>query len=320
MTPPTMTTIGVNQLPLVSIVMPSFNQAQFIDAAIESVLYQSWTNLELIVVDGGSTDASLSRLQFWQTNDYRIKWTSGKDNGPANAVNKAIQQARGSFIGWLNSDDLYTPGTVQRTIEIMAAHPHWIMVYGHGQHINDQGQVINDYPTLPPETPVQKFADGCFVCQPTVFFKRSMPLLLGKLDESLKTAFDFDYWLRAFHAFPGRIGFIDTVQAYSRLHHDCITQRMRRTVALEGMQVLARHFGRAPYHWLLTYVEKLLSQKPVHWGLLSVRAHVETTLDEAALWLTPKDLENVKHIISKDVRLDLATPPLPEDNATIAEH
>jgi hypothetical protein len=240
--------------------MPTLNQKAFIAASVDSVLSQSHSNIELWVADGGSTDGTVDWLTNKQLEDCRLHWFSEPDSGPANALNKALHRVRGTIIGWLNSDDLYAAGTIQRAVETFTANPGWLMVYGHGNHIDEAGHFVSQYPTLPPETSIEAFLDGCFICQPTVFFKRSMNILLGPLNEHLKTAFDFDYWLKAFTKLPGRIGFVDAVQAYSRLHKDCITLRMRRTVALEGIQLLARHLGHAPSHWLLTYAEELRSQ------------------------------------------------------------
>jgi hypothetical protein len=117
-----------------------------------------------------------------------------------------------------------------------------------------------------------------------------MWLLLGKFDEELKTAFDFDYWLRAFARFSDRIGFVDAVQAQSRLHPDCITLRLRRTVILEGMQLLARHQGHAPKEWLLTYVNQLLALPPGERDIGDLKTHVSETLAEAKPWLRAADL------------------------------
>lgn len=199
--------------------MPSFNQANFIAESVESVLSQSYRHLELIVVaDGGSTDGTPDWLSQKSRQDPRLKWFSGPDTGPADALNKALKIVRGTLIGWLNSDDLYTPNAIQRAVDALITEPAWLMVYGHGEHIDEHGRFIEAYPTRLPSTPAEEFADRCFICQPTVFFKRSLTVLLGPLDETLKTAFDFDYWLRAFIQIPERIGFIDTAQAKSRLH------------------------------------------------------------------------------------------------------
>ena len=290
-------------LQLVSIVMPSLNQVGFIVAAIESVLQQDYPNLELIVADGGSEDGTVDLLVEWQARDARLKWFSRKDTGPANALNNALNQVRGTLIGWLNSDDVYAPGAVRRAVELFESTPQWLMVYGHGQHINAESEPLGIYPTLPPTTDIQQFSYGCFICQPTVFFRRTIFVLLGKLDECLKTAFDFEYWLRAFLAFPKRIGFVDAVQAYSRLHESCITQRMRRTVALEGMQVLARHLGKAPYHWLLTYVDELLAQYLLDNGGIDLITHIELTIQEASPSLSVSDQRLLRELFESDKRI-----------------
>lgn len=245
--------------PLVSVVMPSLNQGRFIEAAIDSVLSQEYPQVELIVADGASTDDTLHRLTRRAQADQRLRWFSEPDTGPADALNKALARVRGTVIGWLNADDLYAPGAINRAVDAFEGNSNWLMVYGHGEHVDVDGRVTGRYPTLPPQTPFLKFTEGCFVCQPTVFFRRTMVVLLGNLDESLKTAFDFDYWLRAFSSFPERIGFVDAVQASSRFHEGCITLRSRRRVMLEGMQLLSAHFEVAPQHWVLTYADELRS-------------------------------------------------------------
>jgi len=287
----------------VSIVMPSLNQARFLGTAIDSVLEQDYPRIELIVADGVSTDETLALLEARARTDPRLCWFSAPDNGPAQAVNRALDRARGILIGWLNADDVYAPGAVTRAVEALIAHPEWLMLYGHGEHIDTEGCVLESYPTLPPEAPFARFRDGCFVCQPTVFFRRTLWLLLGPLDETLQTAFDFDYWLRAFAQMPERIGFVDRVQAQSRLHADGITLRQRRSVMREGMAVLARHFGTAPPHWVRTYVDELVD------GGVPIRAEVcakevaQAFLDEVRPLLSPADYWSLLAQIGSDPRL-----------------
>lgn len=249
--------------PLVSVVMPSRNQKRYIEAAIDSVLCQDYPRIELIVADGRSTDGTVEILAQKAREDQRLRWFSEPDSGPAAALNKALARTRGTVIGWLNADDLYATGAINRTVHALEANPMWLMVYGHGEHIDHNGNVLHRYPTLPPGTPMEKFAEGCFICQPTVFFRRTLFVLLGKLNESLKTAFDFDYWLRAFSAFPERIGFLDVVQASSRLHAAGITLRSRRQVMLEGMQCISTYLKVSPRNWVMTYANELcLSEIP----------------------------------------------------------
>ena len=273
-------------LPLVSIVMPSFNQVQFIDESIASVLGQSYPRLELIVADGNSTDGTQAALARWQVTDRRVRWISEPDSGPADAINKALGRVRGTYVGWLNSDDLYTPGAVQRAVEKLTHANGYMMVYGQAEHIDEQGSFLEPYPTLAPSVGMHRFADGCFICQPTVFFRRSMPLLMGKLDASLKTSFDFDFWLRAFGAFPQRIGFVDAVQAKSRLHDACITQKMRRTVALEALSLLKKHLGQAPLHWMLTHFREARQS-----GQSGLDQYLQLLMEDACTYFSNEELQ-----------------------------
>lgn len=280
--------------PLVSVVMPSFNQADFLEASVASVLDQDYQHLELIVADGGSTDNSVALLQQLAAADKRLRWFSEPDNGPAEAINRALSRVRGVVIGWLNSDDLYTPGAISRAVAALQAQPELLMLYGHGRHINAAGQPLDDYPTRPPPQPLQSFALSCFICQPTVFFRRSMYVLLGPLDETLKTSFDFDYWLRAFRLFHSRIGFVNALQAYSRLHDSCITVQQRRTVALEGVQLMARHLGKASGHWLLGYRDELLSGKAVLPEGCTIEQELADLLQEASECFELNDLQKLR--------------------------
>lgn len=241
---------------LITVVMPSRNQRRFVPSSVDSALKQHGVRAELIVVDGGSTDGTLEWLSSRASEDSRLRFHSQPDSGPAQAVNRAMARARGTLIGWLNSDDLYTEGALERAVAALATHPDWLMVYGHAEHVDAAGQVIGPYPTRPPSTPIKEFADGCFICQPSVVMRRTFLLLNGPLDEGLRTAFDFEWWLRAFARFPERIGFIEQVQARSRLHEGAITLRQRKTVAIEGMKVLHRHLGSAPSHWIKTWVNE----------------------------------------------------------------
>ena len=115
-----------------------------------------------------------------------------------------------------------------------------------------------------------------------MFFKAVMPRLIGTLDTTLGASFDFDYWLRAFNAFPERIGYLPHRQAQSRLHDDTITQRQRKRVALEGMQVLARHQGSAPGHWILTYLEE---QRRASASEQGIKEELETLLVHIRPWM-----------------------------------
>lgn len=296
--------------PPVSIVMPTLNQRAFIEEAVRSVFAQPGVD-ELVAQDGGSTDGTLQALERLAAElPGRLRWALAADSGPAQAVNRAVALARGDVIGWLNSDDLYTSGAVPRAMAALRALADGVMVYGEGEHIDAGGTLLERYPTLLPSTPLADFAQGCFICQPTAFFRRDAFIALGGLDESLRTAFDFDLWLRMFKAYPGRIAFVPQVQAQSRLHPGSITLRQRELVALEGMAVLHRHLGHAPPHWLLTHLDERCAGHPFAGAAVDLRAEFARLLQAAGPYLSAEGVQAVHQRLQDDRALRLASPQL----------
>ena len=293
--------------PQVSIVMPSMNQGRFLAQAVRSVMEGIGPATELVVMDGGSDDGSQELLASLAA-DYpgRLRWASGPDEGPADAVNEAVRRARAPVIGWLNSDDLYAPGAIARAFESLERHPDNVMVYGHGEHVNETGQFVEDYPTMPPSTPLGAWVDGCHICQPTAFLRRDAFLEIGGVDTTLKASFDYDLWLRMFKAFPGRIGFVDAVQAKTRLHSATITTRFRERVALEGIQVIRRHLGPAPAHWLLTHFEELCTSNPFLVGDISLGDRCDALIERAIPYLDTDAVHTLRKRVATDARFILA--------------
>src|SRR5262245_51432908 len=116
-----------SNLPKVSIIIPSFNQGQFLEASIRSVLEQNYPNFECIIVDGGSKDESVEIIKKYQ--DRLAWWVSEKDKGHADALNKGFSHATGEILAWLNSDDIYFPNTVSEAVAVLASQPEIGMVY-----------------------------------------------------------------------------------------------------------------------------------------------------------------------------------------------
>ncbi|MEO5669708.1 MAG: glycosyltransferase family 2 protein [Ramlibacter sp.] len=295
--------------PIVSVVMPSLNQAGFIEASIRSVLDQDYPNLELLVIDGGSTDSTLQRLQYlFAEYGNRLRWVSKRDSGPANAINKALRAVRGDIVGWLNSDDLYAPGAVARAAGFFAAKPDMLMAYGEAEHIDANGKSLGRYPTQPPTATIEAFHGGCFICQPTVFVRRALFEKTSYLDEGLKTAFDFDLWLRCFRQFPTRIGHLDEVQARSRLHDGSITLLQRRHVALEGISLLAKYVGAPRPHWFWTYLDELCATYPLVGSVTDINADVTHLLEQVTPHFDSETMGALKTALAQDARLRIALP------------
>jgi hypothetical protein len=298
-------------MPLVSVVMPSLNQVQFLEIAVRSVLEQDYPRVELIVADGMSTDGSLELLMQLQA-EYgeRLRWSSQQDGGAAEALNHAIAQAHGDVVGWLNSDDMYTQGAVACAMVHFAKHPNHQMVYGEGQHVNVAGDVLGNYPSLLPSTRLDAFANGSFICQPTVFMRREALAEVGQLDANIKTAFDFDLFVRFFKRYPRQIGMVRRVQAFSRLHAACMTQRLRRQVALDGMRVVAKEIGTVPEHWFWTHVDEMCANYPLGPDAQPLVKQLEGFLKESSAYLKPDVLKALIERLKADWRVRLATPEL----------
>src|SRR5579883_1225991 len=155
--------------PLVSIVTPSFNQAQFLEKTVRSVLSQDYPNIEYIIIDGGSTDGSVEIIKKYE--DRLAYWVSEPDKGQAHAINKGWQRATGTIVAYLNSDDLYMPGTVTTAVQALQSQPDECMVYSDALMIDEHGRQLRRLIGRPFDIRHVITSEG-FVPQPTAFIRR----------------------------------------------------------------------------------------------------------------------------------------------------
>jgi glycosyltransferase involved in cell wall biosynthesis len=239
-------------VPLVTVVTPSFNQGRFIRATIESVLNQDYPRIEYLVMDGGSTDETVSILREYSG---RIRWVSEPDRGQAHAINKGWRQSSGSIVAYLNSDDVYLPGAIARGVAALDAHPEAAAVYGEGYHVDEAGVILERYPTEPFDA--DRLREACYICQPTVFLRRDCVERVGYLDESLRYCMDYDLWIRL--ARTGKVmRYTPHYFASTRLHADAKTLDQRRPAHAEILRVIYRHFGRVPSSLVFGYAHAVI--------------------------------------------------------------
>jgi glycosyltransferase involved in cell wall biosynthesis len=231
----------MNSSPLVSIVVPSFNQAPFLEECLASVLDQTYPRREVIVIDGGSGDGSREILR---RHERRLAyWVSEPDRGQASAVNKGWARARGGILGWLNSDDRLEPGALELVAGAYESHPDAALIYGDVREIDARGGAGGAKKMA--GFSLRSLLLGKNMGQPGVFIPRSTYETLGGLEETLHFALDFEYFLRAWTLFPDGGAYIPQVLASSRVWEAAKTIKQGGRFGEEYRTVLEKYFSRA---------------------------------------------------------------------------
>jgi len=231
----------------VSVVTPSFNQGRFIGRTLASVASQNGVTFEHWVFDGGSTDETVDVLR---ASGEAVRWTSQKDGGQADAVNKGIATSDGDIIAWLNSDDIYYAGALARVVAFFEQHPDVDVVYGDADHVDEADLAFEAYPTEPWNP--DRLLQTCYLCQPAVFFRRRVVERFGLLDADLHYCMDYEYWLRL-AAGGAQFAYLPHKLAGSRLYAQNKTLGSTIKVHREINDMMHRKFGRVPDAWLYNY-------------------------------------------------------------------
>ena len=205
--------------PLISIVMPSLNQGRFIEHAIQLVLLQGYPRVELILMDGGSSDGTLGVMQ--KSDPWLKHWVSGADRGPADALNRGFGYASGDILGVLNADDFYLPGCLAGIAQAFAADAAADVVSGHGYFATAAGDL--GLPTFSDAWSLPRFRYGaCVLVQQATFFRREAFDRAGGFRVSGTTCWDMELWADLAQA-GARFRSVDAFMAAFRLHPGSIT-------------------------------------------------------------------------------------------------
>jgi len=218
--------------PLVSIITPSYNQAEYLEYSIQSVLAQEYPNLEYIIVDGGSKDGSVEIIQRYA--DRLSWWVSEPDNGQADAINKGFRRANGEVVAWLNSDDLYLPEAIPEAVAALQADLDFGMVFGDALTIDPQGKPINKL--VFGNWGISELMRFRIICQPAVFMRRPVLVQAGYLDENFHYMLDHHLWLRI--AIGNQIKYLPKLWAAARHHPEAKNVSLAPKFSLETYRVL----------------------------------------------------------------------------------
>lgn len=229
-------------LPSIAIVTPSYNQAHFIGDTIESVIGQGYPTLRYLVRDGGSTDSTQELLGAYGD---RLNWRSELDGGQARAIKLGFEAIEGEIMGYLNSDDVLTPGSLFRIAEAFERNPEVDVIYSHRIIIDERGMEIGRW-CLPAHDPRAIFwAD--FIPQETMFWRRRVWETVGGIDPSFRFAMDWDFILRAHHA-GFRFARINDYLGCFRVHSEQKTTAQVNIGDEEVDMLRNRYLGFSPGH------------------------------------------------------------------------
>jgi glycosyltransferase involved in cell wall biosynthesis len=237
-------------LPRVTIVTPSYNQAEFLEETLRTVLLQNYPNLEYIVMDGGSKDGSVDIIRKYEK--HLSYWTSEKDGGASDAIARGFQRATGSILAYLNSDDPYLPGAINSVVRVFQEHPRSSVVFGNTYWTDPNGDVLAERRQTP-FWPASYLYGGTDMQQPSTFWKRDLYIKAGGMDPTFTFAFDTDLFCR-FIACQAQFRHLKRFLSCYRIHPESKSSTLMDRRSQELVKIRAVHLQHAfhsPYGHLI---------------------------------------------------------------------
>jgi|LSQX01.2.fsa_nt_gb glycosyltransferase involved in cell wall biosynthesis len=194
----------LTDLPLVTIVTPSFNQAEFLEETILSVLRQDYPNIEYLIIDGGSSDNSVEIIKKYE--DKLAWWVSEPDKGQSDALIKGFARAKGKYLAWLCSDDVLEPSMIKISVNFLEKYPGAVLTYGNRTRIDSIGNILS-FSRSYVNNKLFRFGPG--LPQETVVFKKEYYDLVGGINPNLQMVMDYDLWCKFY-----KLGYFLYIPAY----------------------------------------------------------------------------------------------------------
>jgi glycosyltransferase involved in cell wall biosynthesis len=219
--------------PKISIITPSFNQAEFLERTICSVLEQQYPNLEYIIIDGGSTDGSVDLIRKYA--EKLSFWVSEPDRGQAHAINKGLQVATGDWIAWQNSDDVFCPGAFKSFIAALKKSPESDLFIGNMKLIDAHDKTLHFLKYVRPSYK-SLLAEGMVLTNQAAFWSKNLHAKIGYLKEDLHYGFDYEWFLRILK--QGTATHTNQTWGCLRMHEATKTHNMQDSFDLEYRNIL----------------------------------------------------------------------------------
>lgn len=268
---------SIHKLPIVTIVTPSYNQGRYIRDTIESVLSQNYPRIEYIIVDNKSNDNTLDIVREYGD---RFTFVCEKDHGQSDAINKGFRMAKGEIVAWLNSDDIYEPGCIQRAVLEFQNHPGLGLVYGDGYIIDEKGKKIKSFQAVQEFCRWDLINVQDYILQPAAFIRKSCLEEAGYLDTSLHWCMDWDLWIRLSKI--THVKYVSEYFACSREYSGTKTSTGGRKRLLEIKKLMQKYSGR---RWPLGY--------GLYWAGEIYQRHPENKAVHLLVWMINQSLLKV---------------------------
>lgn len=263
-----------------AIIVPNFNQSHFLPFALESLRHQS-VSINLALMDGGSTDNFREAVKPYM--DIITLLRSGPDGGQAAAIEEGINSVAGDIVTWLNADDYYFPGALEKVADFFETHPEVDIIYGDAIHVNPDGFFLSYFP------PIQEFnartlTRTCFICQPACFVRRSAYEKVGGVNPALHFTMDWDLWCRLADS-GAKFHYLHELIAAVRYYHGTKTLSGDKRRYREIWQI-ERKYGKRllPLSWPgfylfdLIFKEKRTVSENIVFGLLKSLRRIKKTI------------------------------------------